>query len=548
MKTLLYLEYRQLANMISVTLRTPKRLIPMILIVLWFGATIVPNLFLSMSAHRPPFPVHANMLRPDVLWIIGFMLLTVGGAYNVVKSLSESTLIFSLPEIDFLFPTTISRRLVVALKLLKTYAVAALVMLFLIVVFLPSIMLMAGPAKLQFIPLTWFSLLLYFILVKNASITINLVSTYRAGGNWWLTWVVRMVLYGLLLIAFGSVLSGYMRGGDIVAALASTLAHPISVALLLPARWTADLAFGMPAAGYGLKLAGLCIAATLSCVLVLSRRENPYESSLQVSIRAAAMKAAVRSGGFSKLRAEMWKYKHKSTGMRSPVRPFGKGAAAVIWKNIATTWRASGKPLTLIPVLAAAVLVAARAAGVMDSARAEGVILVALAYMLYLGSAFMANSLRGDLKQVNMLKPIPIPAWRLVAAETVHGTAIISLLAWSTIGLVWAIYGLRPASPLILAGCAIPFVAHSSLCSQLPVVILYPSIDELAHRYIGGLVSTFAQLISIGPPIVIGLILWHLRVSTAVIVPILACLSLMLSTLGIALGTLAYRRFDPTSE
>jgi len=167
---------------------------------------------------------------------------------------------------------------------------------------------------------------------------------------------------------------------------------------------------------------------------------------------------------------------------------------------------------------------------------------------MWLFSAFMMQGFRADLKQVNTLKPMPIQAWKLILAEIAHGVILVSLGSWLLIALVAIVYGMTERSLLPLAAIAFPSIALSVVSSQAAVTVLYPSWEDASQRFLGSMLGMLAAGLALGPPVALGALLWAFRAGTILTALVVTLSALGISAGGIALGSHAYKRHDPTSE
>lgn len=553
MKPILYLEIRQLVNAVKLTFRSPKRLIPVIVFGLWFFFVFLSNSFSRGGVRHVPMGLIPEMWV-ERLWSSVFALGVLITIWLLQRAFSESLIVFGMPEVDLVFPTPIGRRVVISLKLLKMYVRLGLYLAFIIYFISGPMQLLStrgtgGPSM----AVGWLGALLYGISLLNVCTIINLIVSRREEGKWWLAYVIRGVAYGLILVAVAAAAAAYLRTGDIAGSLALAVSQPVFIALMLPVRWAADLLVS-PFIGwqsvFGVELAGLCLLAAASYALVLLRNENPYEPSLSISARSSAARAAFRSGDWTKARAEFWKSKQKASRPKFAIPPFGRGAVAIVWKNLNVVARSSGAQTRFaIALIVVAIIMSRAVLGQKVTPReVELVVVFGLLYVMWLFSAFMMQQFRADLKQVNILKPMPIQGWKLILAEISHGVILVSLGSWLVIALVAIVYGMTQRSLLPLAAISFPFVALSVVSSQAAVTVLYPSWEDASQRFLGSLLGMLAAGLAIGPPVALGAILWSLRAGT-----ILTALPVTLSALGIsiggiALGSYAYKRHDPTSE
>ena len=188
MSTLLYLEARQIVNYARITLRSPKRLVPAILVVLWMLMFIGPQLMLRLMGPRHPISGLSLTIPPQIP-IALFALLSIVMLYKVHRSFSEGMVTFPLADIDFLFPTPISRRTILGLRLLGLYAKLGLYVLFLAFIFGYQVSMFA-PSSVG-VSVSCLAVILFGIFLTNTCTTINLVATFREAKKWWLSYAVR---------------------------------------------------------------------------------------------------------------------------------------------------------------------------------------------------------------------------------------------------------------------------------------------------------------------------------------------------------------------
>ncbi len=456
-----------------------------------------------------------------------------------------------MADIDFLFPTPVRRQAIMALKLLRLYAKCGAYVLFMVLLFTAQFWMIAR-LQTRLVFASALAVILYAIFLINIRTVINLVATFRPGGKWWLAWFVRGATYFLIAFAAWRMLSGYSETGDAAQSVILAFRHPVLLVLMLPAKWTADLALGALAGwqvGFSSELAALGVLAAGSFALVLQRKENLYEPSLAVSARSAAVRDAFRSGGWGRVQQILWKQRQRLASVQAGIRPFGRGAVALIWKNLNIAVRTSRRVLVAIPVVMAAALVAVRLFAPQVTGReVEGFTAAGLAYVLFIFSTMMLQSFRADMKQANILRPMPISAWQLVGAEMVHGALLTALLAWTAVALVAASYGLQPRSFLLTLALAMPFVAYGSLCWQAVAAIIYPNWEDPTQQYIGLMLSGLGIMLGLGPPAVIGVLGWYLKLGVVPTALAMAFVSAGISVVGVALSGYLYKLHDPTDE
>ena len=269
----------------------------------------------------------------------------------LVKSFDETIMIFPLSEIDFLFATPVSSRIIVGVKLFKLYIVYGLLATFLGVMMWPSIGMMARSPDEGLLPIALLGLVMFIAFGINIGVVINLISTFRKEGKWWLAWVIKGIAWSMLVYAVITFGTMYRQTGEALSSIENTFMKPILLILLFPAKCASDLMIAT-LSGWryvlGVETAILCIVAVLSFLMVLSRNENPYEPSLAISSLMASNRAAIRSGGLIWLKMRASKLDKRSYNLKLSLPPFGKGAWAIVWKNINIALRTWAKGYTIV--------------------------------------------------------------------------------------------------------------------------------------------------------------------------------------------------------
>lgn len=548
-RALFYLEYRQLVNVIRLTLRTPKRLIPVVLMILWLLFVILMQVLVHQTGGKShPLPMMGLVMEMAQSGLLIFTILL--SLYVINRSFSESLVIYSPAEMDVLIAMPIERRLVMGLKLGSLYAkfgfYLALMGMF---VGMQSVESVGYAPVLALV--AWLALVLYSIVIINISTVINLIVAHAGAEKRWQRTLVLGLTLGLVLLVGVTFYAAYGRTGDAMAAFAALIRQPVLVTLAAPAVWASGMALSMlqgwqPAFAWQMPV--LALLALVTTLMVLSRRENPYEPSLAISARKALIRMAVKSGDLGKVRAQMMSNRVKSAA--TLIAPFGRGATAILWKNMLVSARVSRSALIAVTIIVPTVALIGRATikdkGLLEFAP-EVMTGIAL-YMSWVLAMLMQQMLRGDLKQVNILKPMPISPWWLMVAETANA----GLMVW---GFIWLLFGSAvfllgaPASDLmIVSGLALPFVAYASICSQTTVAVLYPNWGDMSQQWIANLMSMLLTVLSVGPPVAVGAIMWALHVPPAIMASAVIATSLALAAGGITLGAATYRSHDPTDE
>lgn len=556
MKALLYLEYRTIVNEIKRTLRSPRRLIPALLM-------LAMMLFFFRGSGRsgahPPetlplekLDAFMYIIRPAV-----FGLLTLISSLVLTAALSQSLIGFRQCELDFLVPSGLDRRLIMGSKLLSLTLKALGIPVVFTVIWLSSTRneIISGhgapvwTALLAFYVYTFFFLSLYTL--------VNLIGTYRPGGKWWVSLVVR----GLALSALGFpavlALGGWLLTGNPLVYLLPALRSPITTTALFPVKWLTDLLLSV-VTGWSpvmtAEFAGLTLLAGVVFYATISRKENPYEPSLISSVGLAAIMVASHTGEMKALAARVKDAELKKINpARTSIPPFGRGAWALVWKSTVCS-RRSYFNVQVVMVLMLGLFVAVpkilmTAFGENSEAiPSAGAALFALPILILFGSLMATQELRRDLKLVDIVKPMPIQSWHIMAAEAAFSTGLLSLAAWFVLAEVGILYGIPHNGSLLVMALTVPFVVAACTCVQVPISVIYPNWEEVSSQSTGGFLTMLVAISVLGLSLLIGISLWGLGLWRPAVPLAVILFSGAMSIAGVAVGAFLYQRYDPTDE
>jgi uncharacterized membrane protein len=376
-------------------------------------------------------------------------------AYCLVELvvMSERALTFSAAEVNFLFPAPLSRRQVLAYKVTGTLG-SSLLSAALLTLFLRHYALNAAGAVVGLLLAVLFLQLFPMVLTLLAT-TVGARAYNRRR---------KVVLLLLAALAAAVVLPGLLGKGQ-AELLDEVEASPVAQTLLAPFRWfvqafTAerlwpDLAIW---AGLGL-LANGCLL-----VLVFALDAQYLESAAVASERAYERLQQLRRGG----PALALPPASGRARVRVPGLPAWGGVGAVAWRQLVTALRT---PWSLFAALVVTAMLAYSAVAIRERP-ADAELSSALAVVLLFGLALFIPPLlpfdfRADLDRMDLLKTLPLPAWRLVV-----GQLLVPVLLASALQALFALALLvawQEANPLLLAGVGV----------LLPVNFLVFALDNL---------------------------------------------------------------------
>ncbi|MHB9035654.1 MAG: putative ABC exporter domain-containing protein [Armatimonadota bacterium] len=554
MRPLLYLEFRQLINSIKNSTRSPKRLIPMVLMIAYLISMLVQGLVMFSGGVRPSRPdfgalsaIPAENLQP-----ILFIMLSVGTMVVIYNAFSSGTLIFSIAHIDFLFPTPISRRKVLLVQLLRDYIKYGFYVTFLFFAVGTSVYGTLGVRMLPWGLASIAGVMALLLLVVNLSHTINIIFTFGFARLKQAGIIIKAALFIGPISAFAYGIYQFINTGSSYASVLWAANSPVMNFLFAPARWCSTL---LLAPLYGLtsedwnSLALLWILAAASFVLLMSRKENIYEPSLGISATVARRRLAMRQGDLAGVRMDALRTKGTKRVSGLGIPPFGAGASALLWKSLLLRYRVSRSQLGIMLIAPVIIVFVIRhsLSGRIDMMLPY--LPAALLYVVWILSMMAPTELRAELKQANILKSMPIAAWKVMLVQAVNSVIYLTagVLVFSV--AMWAIIPETRGPALVACTLGAPFLGFANVSMTGIAALLYPDARDPAQNYLSGLFAFLLVSIAVLPTAVLGAVcLYAFRTSylTAAIVASIG--NIAVGAAGVTISGLVFRRFDPTGD
>ncbi len=552
MRPLLYLEFRQAINSIKNTARSPKRLIPALLLGCWFLCAVMQSAVLMSGAPRPP---RADLMLlahvPEAQIELGlFLLLSIGSILVMYNGFNSGLMIFSVAHIDFMFPTPISRRSVLLVKLIKDYGKYSLYII-LAYVILGSIMF--TPLKVSTFPLGLVGIaavLALLVLVVNISHTINIVFTFGYERLKQSGLFIRALLIAAPACVVLAAVYQYITTGDSYLSLMWAGNSPVVNIVFAPASWCAGLVLS-PLKGVlsddWLHLILLWLLAGGSMVLLMSRKENVYEPSLGISVKYARTRMAMRSGDYTDIRLEALRKKGNMRANGFSMQPFGRGAVAFVWKNLLLRYRVSRGQLLFM--LIAPLVIVYMVSHFIDDSDVLKYLPLLLLYMMGLLSLTLQAEVRADLRHANIIKSTPVAAWKVMLAQTVSGVIYLSVGIVVFAVYMWALVPQTRGEMLLACLIGAPFLGFCTLPAMIIPSLLYPDTRDMMQNHFCGVVGFLLTALAAAPTVVLGAFFWFvIKIPVYTILTVICAANVIIGAAGISIAGAMFRKFDPTSE
>ena len=435
-----------------------------------------------------------------------FFILAIG--YTWLFGSDRSALAFTPAEVAVLFPAPVSRRALILYKLARSQ----LGIIFTILIWTLLLRNAAGPLPQAFFAVSLWAALSTFTLHRLGVALLRAgVAEHGAGGA--RRSLASMTIFAVIVMAVAASLwsarAELLAPPSLEALLRSVTAAlqeaPAGIALLplnllvapLSARGASEW---LRTIGPALLILGLHVWWVLRSDAAFE--EAAAEASAKQAKLIADFKAR-RSGGGAATKPS------KDTARRTlPLSPTGAPAVAILWKNALWLWRSGNVRGTLLtPVLALMALLSIGRGGGAVTMVIMGVSATAALIFLVMSPAALRNDLRADLKQLSLLKTLPLRSRDVVMVQ-ILGTAVpaavgqilLLLIAGAALSLTADAAKIPPqvlpavliaAPALLLAINTVNFTIHNG------VAILFPGWVRLGEQAAGGIEATGMMMLMV---------------------------------------------------
>ena len=527
MKTLMYLNVHILKNTLVKTLKNPRQIVPALFIALLFGFPLVTLFTIDVPKTAPPYTTET--VKPII-----FSFFTFITWMTVINSATKNTLVFSLSEIDFLFPSPLKRKTILLNRMSINYVKLAVQYLGIdvFILFLFSIMY-----EFSFFPrilFFWLATLLAMIFASNLGGIVSLVSSHlselKRSRN-------RKIII-IVFLLFVGILSGYTawyttQGVPVTEALVKALNSSVVRILMYPMAAASDVAVAWKLTlDTGVKmlfLAGLCIVTTFG---VLSVETHFYEASEVVSREVWE--------SVHKLRRQEVVVSESFVRKMFKIQPFGRGSTALAWKNLVGMIR---DIRSLLPTIFMAIFLFFMMffrGGEFFSA------LFFLFFLVFITSGYIRWDFREDLRRIEIIKLIPDSNFRIVLSEIAVPAAFSVVVSYIFLGITFFAFPDAESKVLltVFSLCALPLFSVIMVTIANLSALYYP--PQTNSQAIPGILSLIFMVVVLTPSLllmVFFLVLGKLHIGLILV---------LLLNLGVALTLLnllarKYRIFDLTA-
>ena len=541
MRTIALLALWQVKNSVRTSLTQPRKLVPLLVLVIAVGSQMTGALLVT-STHAPAPPELAELITRYYSTIqSGIFLVLCFAALSVADyAFSGSLLTFPMADIDYLFPSPVSRRTILAYRLVSRKALSFFnaALLFYFLIWRPIEMVAPGRATPAGGAVALLALFTCLGSYANVALTIQLVLGH-ARLSVVRRWLMCAMAAAMVAIGYGAWRFGWGSLGEVGGSA-------VIVALFYPCRLAAESLAAPLTGNVGIEpaaLLGVLYLATLT--LVLSRRENYAESSLPGSERLARIRQAAREQNWAALFNIGSEGRTRGGSDQRPyaVPPFGSRAGALLWAHVTASLK---RPFANVILPAGGGVAVSGAAAIwLPRETAAAVVGGASAYLLFILSMSGIATFRQTLQRQPLVRPLPFPDWQVVAIDVLPRVVIGALFGWGA-GVTLLLTGLPRAElvGMVLLFCLPPLTACFSLI-QYVLALWYPDAQDKLQQLLAGLIglTLTGVVVSVTVPLLVIPILFKAPPWLAVLVFILPASAVCAGLLAVA--TWVYSRFQP---
>jgi len=482
---------------------------------------------------QPVTPEHlAAVRRYGPLGLISLFLV------NLVFSTGERAIAFSPAEVNFLFPAPLTRRQLLAYKLTGFCGAAVLSALFM-TLFLRQhcALFVAGFVGLA-LTLLFMQLLSMFLALVASAVGARAYDRRRK-----LVLLVVLVVMGI----------GIFQGGvdvlrrDWQDVLAGVEQSSIVQGLLTPLRWFVQ-AFTAARIWPDL-VQWSALALLVNCCLiglVFALDAHYLEAAAAASEKLYARLQRARRGGAGLVRVRF----------SLPGLPRWGGIGPLAWRQLTTAVRAFWTFVILLILFAFFMAPMLAQAGKPGSSVPAGAVAGFVAAITFFASPLLPFDFRGDLDRMDVLKALPLPAWRIVLGQLLAPVLLIVLFQWLVLAIVQFLEHRVDGILLALSAFLLPvnvllFAIENLFFLWFPTRIMIAASDfqSLGRMMLLWIAKVFTLLVTLGAAALAGLAAYVLTGESWTAALAAAWLVVVAAGVGmILLVALAFRQFDVAGD
>lgn len=477
MRAIALLSFWKFKNSLRTIFTDPRKLIPVLFVVAMFGFF---TLMSSLASAPPPSKVAGMKLSPDYFEgaVRLGMLFVVYGVLSY--SLGDGLLALGRPDVDYVFPSPVSRRAVLVLKLpalLFGTMFQAIFLLFSFRMATQTFVQASGAYMGNVHSPGWYAPAAVVLCVASYLNLGLFLSVHFPNRRSFKGWVIGFFILLAAFLAWTVWRQGISAGVGVLDSGAIRV-------LFWPAMLASDVLFATNfRQPVGMELGWLAVVFVVSLVPMFLSNSNWYERSVVSTERMANLRQAAKGGSAAVMAARAEKHKYKGTRTYT-VQPFGQGAGALFWAHLCSAGKRALANFGL--PFAGGILIGGVGAAVSYYERIAGPLLV-LGMLLYGSFGFMASArtaCEAAVRRRELIAPLPIPTWQAVAADL--GVPFV-LMYLTCVGAATAyVVGGGSYGAYVLYGALIlfPLRTASRMTLQYIMVLGYPDFADKVQQFV----------------------------------------------------------------
>ena len=478
MRAIALLSAWKFRNALRTLFTDPRKLVPFFVLILIVIAMVT---LASIDLGKSNPTLTHDHLDPRAFSVGATLCLILLGLSFIDAGMGDGLLALGMADVDYVFPSPISRRIVLAFRLPALMFSALFMAGFVLMAF----SLATQVAKPQWVhpghtlPPGWAPPLALFL---SGGIYMNIAMYISVRFN------DRKTFHRLLIAAVFAIggllgLLGWLKGLG-------------AVESVVESRWVwwaflpSSLACESLVAGYSYQpvlapLGWLAVGYFVSLIPVFTSNANWYEQSIVSTERVTKYRQAAR-GGYSSLMAAKASSIKRSNAKAYTISPFGQGAVALFWAHLCAALK---KPFgnfvgPLLGGIGAGLISALAISANKDT---EGIGFSALlGIAFYCSMGFLATAkaaCESSVRRRELLSPLPIAGWKSVVANL--GVPFLTVLLFFVgCGVTYAI-ARAPSWPLVLFafGLGLPLRMGARMVLQYIVGLAYPDVADKIQQF-----------------------------------------------------------------
>lgn len=555
MKALTFLYSRTLVNGVRRAFSSVPRLIGLLFFVGYYLMWL-PRAFGGSTPTPGRLDALAQIPVPPAEVVEAFVFAAMAGLLVLL-----GTNLFSLKggfrpaDVDVLFPTPVDPRAVLAYRMARDTLLTLVVPLLLVLLAYrpasagyealfrqfenPS----AGPTALKWLTAGYMLVSLAWVALSYAAgLWMN-----RPGEKDRSRRVAPWLLVGLVIGVLGLAV-WRVRAGGLPGFVSAMHAPELRAVLFLPAAAT-ELALAPLTGnwiGFALGLGVLVGSIGLGVGLAMRQAQWLYEeSALNAGTQGLRLKA--RAGDATGIAGDMaaqGKLRRRNLGWISRLEP--RGALAITWAGSLLLLRSMLPTLLIFGAMSLIPAVAIQALGQEMPERVGTVMLFMLLSFAFPGVAAVSQAgFMDTLRRVDLLKPMPYPLTKVVAAD-VSSKALVGMAPSVAGVLAFLLAAPALAQEVGALLVVLPAFAFGMAAVQFVVIVLLPDLDDPSQRTFRGLVNLIGLVSFAAPPAAVFGLLRFLKVPALAAGAVSAVPMLLLAWLAVLLGARLLADYNPS--